>query len=422
MKTCSNIVRRLLVLALVAAAVAHGSPAGAVGTGNSVTVWNKYAVDVVVGIAKKPGAAAMIDLTIVHAAIYDAVNAIDGGRFKAYASTPSVPQNASVDAAVGQAAHDVLRWLYPGQAEKLDADLATALLAIPDGPEKDAGTAAGAAAADAVIVLRTNDGRNDLSVIYIPPSRVSAWEPTPPAQAPAQTPWVGTMKPFTMTAPSQFRPVAPPAVTSTEYAKAVNETRSKGVMVGSTRTDADTAQALFWAEHFATQYNRYLRDLTVAQQLSTADSARLFAAVTMTAADSLIACWDGKFTYGLWRPITAIRNAAIDGNPDTAADPLWTPLLATPNHPEYPSAHACGSSAIAETLAAFFGTDRVRSTITSTTDITPRTFETFRDLYADVHDSRIFAGLHYRFSMNAGRVVGTKVSRQLTKKYFSPVQ
>ena len=422
MKTCSNIVRNLMALALLAAVVGHTLPVAATSTGNSVTIWNRYAVDLVVGIAKKPGAAATIDLTLVHAAIYDAVNAIDGVRFKPYASAPVVAPGASIDAAVAQAAHDMLAWLLPAHKATLDADLATALLGIVDSPEKDAGIAAGAAAADAIIALRTNDGRNDPSVVYVPPTGVTAWVRTPPAFAPEQTPWVGVMKPFTMTSASQFRSGPPPEVTSAEYAESVNETKARGSMTGSTRTADETKQANFWAEHFATQYNRYLRDLAAVQALSPADTARLFAEINMAAADGLIACWDGKYTYALWRPITAIREAAIDGNPATVADPTWTPLLVTPNHPEYPSAHGCGSNAIAETLASFFGTDKVRSTITSLTDATPRTFDTFRDLYADVHESRILGGLHYRFSMNAGRMIGAKVSKQLTKKYFTPVE
>jgi hypothetical protein len=411
---------RSLVAVALLAAVCPTVPAAAAG--NPVTTWNAYAVNFIAGKLKKAGAAATIDLTLVHAAVYDAVNAIDGGRFKPYASAPSAAPNASVDAAVGQAAHDILVWLAPSDAALLDGELAAALLAIADGPEKEAGIATGAAAARAVIALRTNDGRNDPSVVYVPPQSVAAWVLTPPAFAAPQTPWVGTMKPFTMSSPSQFRPLAPPAVTSDDYANAVNETMRRGALTGSTRTGAETTQARFWAEHFATQYNRYLRDLVVQQALSPADAARLFAQVNMTAADSLIACWDGKYTYGLWRPVTAIREAAVDGNAATVADPLWTPLLVTPNHPEYPSAHGCGSSAIVETLAAFFGTDKVRTTITSTTDATPRTFDTFRDLYADVHESRILGGLHYRFSMNAGRVVGLKVARQLTKKYFVPAE
>lgn len=142
----------------------------------------------------------------------------------------------------------------------------------------------------------------------------------------------------------------------------------------------------------------------------------------MAAADSFVACWDAKYTYSFWRPVTAIRDAGLDGNAATVADSSWTPLLVTANHPEYPSAHACGSSAITETLAAFFGTDRVRTTITSTTEIHPRTFDTFRDLYEDVHESRIYGGVHFRFSMNVGRVIGAKVSRQLTKNYFVPMR
>lgn len=420
MRTNSNISRVIAALALVAIAVGHVARAEAAG--NSVTTWNAHAVDAIVGIAKKPGAAATIDLTLVHAAMYDAVNAIDGVRYKPYASAPAAASWASVDAAVAQSAHDVLAWLYPSQASTLDGYLADSLSTIADGPEKAAGVYVGANAADAIIALRTNDGRNDPSIVYTFSQSAGAWQLTPPAFAAPQTPWVAAMKPFTMTSPSQFRPSAPPSLTSAEYTKAFNETRTAGALVGSTRTDAETTQALFWAEHFATQYNRYLRDLTDQQQLSVPDSARLFAEINMAAADGLVACWDGKYTYGSWRPITAIRDAGLDGNAKTMPDVLWNPLLVTPNHPEYPSAHACGSSAIAETLTTFFGTDKVRTTITSTTDSHPRTFESFRDLYNDVEESRILAGLHFRFSMNAGRVMGAKVSRQLTKSYFVPMQ
>lgn len=418
MKTLRNISHVVVAAALLVLASGHAMRAAAGPT--SVTVWNKYAVDAIVGVAKRPGAAATIDLTLVHAAIYDAVNAIDGVRYKPYASAPPAPSWASVDAAAAQAAHDVLVWLYPGQTATLDSQLAASIVAIPEGPEKAAGLAVGAAAADALMALRSNDGRNDLSVVFTTAPGAGHWEPTPPAYAAAQTPWVGAMKPFTMTSPSQFRPLPPPSLTSAEYAKAFNETASKGAFEGSTRTDAQTSQALFWGEHFATQYNRYLRDLASRQQLSPTDAARLFVEVNMAAADSFVACWDAKYTYGFWRPITAIRNALIDGNPDTLSDSLWSPLLATPNHPEYPSAHACGSSAITETLAAFFGTDRVVSFIDSTTDPHVHTFASFREMYNDVHEARIPGGLHFRFSMNIGRVIGSKVSRQLTKKYFVP--
>ena len=170
------------------------------------------------------------------------------------------------------------------------------------------------------------------------------------------------------------------------------------------------------------QYNRYLRRLAAEQRLAPAAKARLYAEINMAAADGGIACFDGKYTYGFWRPVTAIPAADTDDNPATVADLGWLPSVLTPNHPEYPSAHACVSGAIANTLDAFFGSDAVTSTIDSAVTQTAATFARFSDLYQDVHEARILGGLHYRFSMNAGRRIGRDVSRQLTRHYFTPVR
>jgi hypothetical protein len=294
------------------------------------------------------------------------------------------------------------------------------LAPIIDGTAKSDGLAAGAEAAAAMIRLRTNDGR-DAPIGYTHGSGPGAWQPTPPAFLAAQTPWVAFVRPFTYQSPSQFRPGPPPSLASDMWADAFNEVKLRGALVGSNRSAAETIQATFWTDNAPTQYNRYLRRLAAEQQLSAADKARLYAEINMAGADAGIGCFDAKYAYGWWRPVTAIRNADADDNPATVADPLWTSSVVTPNHPEYPSAHACVSGAIADTLADFFGTDHVVSTIESAVTHTAVEFARFRDIYRDVHEARILGGLHYRFSMNAGRRLGRHVSNRLTRHYFRRV-
>ena len=396
--------KKIVMAAMATVALALGS-GQAHAEGEALQIWNVIAVNASVAVAKRTQAVSTIEVAMVQAAVYDAVNAIDGNRYEAYASAPAVPEAASVDAAIATAAHDVLVWLFPAQQAALDVLLTETLNALPAGPDIDAGAAAGASAAQAVIARRTGDGR-DAAVSWTPPQGPGGWVPTPPAFAAPQTPWVALMKPFTMTGPSQFSPGPPPALTSADYTEAVTETATRGAKTGSTRSATETEQALFWSDNFTVQYNRYLRDLAAARGLSTAAVARLLAQVNMAAGDAFIGCMDAKYRYGFWRPVTAI--------------PGWLPLLTTPNHPEYPSAHSCGSGAIVDTLAAFFGTDHIESTISSTVAGAgaPRTFARFKDILRDVSESRILGGLHFRFSLNAGRDIGSKVARQLAKEHF----
>jgi len=315
----------------------------------------------------------------------------------------------------------VLVFLYPAQAPDLGTALTASLALVADGAGKTEGIGAGAAAAAALIARRLNDGR-DAPIGYTPGTGPGAWQPTPPAFLAAQTPWIAFVLPFTMNAPSQFRPGPPPALGSDKWEDAFNEVKLRGALVGSNRTADETIQARFWTDNAPTQYNRYLRRLAAEQRLAPAAKARLYAEINMAAADGGIACFDGKYTYGFWRPVTAIPAADTDDNPATVADLGWLPSVLTPNHPEYPSAHACVSGAIANTLDAFFGSDAVTSTIDSAVTQTAATFARFSDLYRDVHEARILGGLHYRFSMNAGRRIGRDVSRQLTRHYFTPVR
>lgn len=381
--------------------------------------WNARAVAAAETVAGRTQAVGFVEVAIVQAAVYDALNAIDGGRFQPYGSNPDTNPAASMDAAAAQAAHDVLIWLYPAQAADLDAALDASLAAIPEGAAKTDGIAAGVAAAAAMITLRTDDGR-DAPIDYTPGSGPGVWQPTPPAFLAAQTPWLAFVRPFTMKRPSQFRSGPPPSLSSDEWSDALAEVRLRGALVGSNRTPDETEQALFWTDNAPLQYNRYFRRLATDQQLGPADKARLYAEVNMAAADASIACWDSKYTYSFWRPVTAIHAESGDDNRNAITDPIWLPLATTPNHPEYPSAHACISSSIVETLASFFGADDIVSAIDSTATGTARQFDRFGDMYLYVHEARILGGLHYRFSMNAGRRLGRHVAHRLVRHYFRP--
>src|SRR5262249_45611559 len=215
-------------------------------------------------------------------------------------------------------------------------------------------------------------------------------------------PWIAQMKPFTLLSPSQFRADGPPNLTSAQWAEDFNEVKAFGAQNGSLRTPEQTAIGWFYVENPGVQVNRNIRDIAPAHRLSIADSARFFAQVYITIADSLISCWDSKYHYNFWRPVTAIRNADSDGNPATESDFSWLPLTTTPAHPEYPAAHGCVTSALAHSLEDFFGDHQINLTMTSTSvpgiPLAARTFARPRDLIAEVIDARVYSGFHYRTS------------------------
>src|SRR5689334_11362113 len=234
-------------------------------------------------------------------------------------------------------------------------------------------------------------------------------------------PWLSKMVPFTMTSPSQFRPEPPPALTSTEWADDYNRTKTLGAINSTMRTPEQTEIGLFWTDHSGKQYARAFRALATAQGLDISDTARLFATLYTTVADAGIGCWDGKLYYSFWRPITAIRNGSIDGNANTVPDTSWTPLGATPNHPEYPAANGCVSGSIATALKNFFGTPRVTLVVTSTVTGTTHTFTSTKDLETEVENARIYAGFHYHHSVVQGAVLGMKVADEVSRNYFQPL-
>jgi vanadium-dependent haloperoxidase-like protein len=382
--------------------------------------WNLNAAQAIVIGGKFVPPRALIRLAMVHLAIYDAVNAIDGAPFEPYASVPDVARPASTDAAVATAAYDVLIVLLPDQKDALSAEYQASLATVTDDVAKTNGVAVGHSAATAILAVRAQDGR-DAVVTYVPGSGPGVWTPTPPAFLAAQAPETPFVQTFALNTGSQFRPDPPFALTSDEWARDYNEIKALGAAVGSIRTVEQSDIARFWSDNPALQWDRAWRRLSIEKGLSPADNARYFAMLTTASADALIACWDAKYYYNFWRPVTAIRGGDTDGNPDTAPDPLWISFVVTPNHPEYPAAHGCFSGASTETLRQFFGTDDVTFSIDSNVSglaFPVRTYSRFSDALAEVLDARVYGGMHYRNSTRVGANVGKQVSRYMTTHVF----
>jgi hypothetical protein len=403
------------VLVAFAAAAAVGAQAV-----DAVSFWNETATVAAASHLRRSPAEVIVDLAYVHAAIYDAVVAIRRGYQPYAVRLDQVPAGASVDAAIAASAHRVLVTMFPGDVTYLDSRYAEALSSVPDGSAKTDGIAVGEQAAGGLLTARAGDGWN-APISYVPVVGPGHWQPTPPAFAPASAPWIAQLRPFTFASPSRFRADPPPALDSAQWADDYNETRLFGAADSVVRTPEQTEIGRFYSEHSGIQYARIFRTFAAEQHLDTADEARLFAMLYVTGADALVGCFDSKYFYGFWRPVTAIRAGDTDGNPLTEADPLWTPLVPTPGHPEYPAAHGCFTSAVAETLSTFFGTKSVTITLTSTVAGTiPHTFTSTDDLVHEIIDARIYGGMHYRTSGVRGVVLGKKVAHWVGKHYFLP--
>jgi hypothetical protein len=409
---------RILPLLIALALIALASPT--LARADAVTDWNGYAASAIVGGAGMPPPRGLIRLAMVHVAIYDAVNAIAGYPFTPYAVTPNVVTPASPEAATAAAAHDILVALFPGQQAILDNEYAASLALIPDGPAKTNGITVGQQVAAGVLLFRANDGR-DAVVPYTPGSGPSVWIPTPPGFLPAQAPEVAYVRPFTMNSPSQFRAEPPPDLLSDTWARDYNETKSLGATTGSTRTPEQTDLARFVSDQPMLQWNRAWRGISASVGLNLLDNARFFALLTTASSDALIACWDSKFFYNFWRPVTAIRAGDTDGNPQTDPDPNWIGVVVTPNHPEYPAAHGCFSGASCETLTFFFGTDNFNFTMDSRVPglMEPvRQYTSFSQALQDILDARVYGGMHFRNSTQQGAIIGRQVSHFATRHFF----
>jgi hypothetical protein len=378
---------------------------------------------------KFPGEAG-IYMGIVHAAIYDAALAIEGG-YRPYAIGLDAP-DASPAAAIATAAHHVLVGLQPALGlppEKqaiLDGDYATYLAAIPDSDAKALGIEVGREVAEAILARRANDGRDanpqfGVPPFVPPPSGPGVWEPDP--NRPVLGLRIPGIKPLALESASQFRPDGPSPLTSEEYAEDLAQLEEVGGDESTTRTPEQTGEALFWTDHDSRQWNDGLLGIVDTQKLDLVAAARMLAMAHVAGGDALIACFDAKYTYWFWRPYQAIPGAANDGNPATEPVPGWAPLRPTPNHPEYPSAHACHTSGVATALAAFFGTDKVEFKLDSRIAGAPHeyTFERFRDAVKSVNQARVFAGFHFRNSDLEGSALGRDVGRYVLEHFFQPL-
>lgn len=380
-----------LLLPLVPAAPA---PADTLHTGSgadAVRAWNEVAMSTLVtGLVPVPEQP--LYLAYVHRAAYFGVRRAvrrDG--------------DASVAATVASAAHTVLSTQFPAQRAALDDALDTSLSAVADDSERRLGVRIGRRAAHRLLARRADDGRNGMPV-PVPSPAPGVWRPTPPNTTGLSS-WLGRVRPFALRSPSEVRPGPPPALGSRRWARDFEEVRAVGGTVSTTRTAAQTEVARFWSDPPYVQNQQGLREYTDRAGLGAVATARLFARADTAAADAIIACWDAKYTYHFWRPVTAVPAGDSDGNPATVGDPAWTPLLGTPNHPEYPSAHSCATTALAVVVGASHR-GRLDLDLTSSTTGTTRHYSSVRQLTSEVSNARIWGGIHWRSSTRAGERIG----------------
>ncbi|WP_413925129.1 Ig-like domain-containing protein [Candidatus Accumulibacter phosphatis] len=385
---------------------------------DAVLEWNDLALRAVQLDVTDPPVATRT-LAMVSLAQYDALAATEGTP--AYLVGRSVSGPVSAPAAVAVAAHRVLSQTYPAQQAVFDSALAADLAAIADGEAKDRGIALGLAIADAVLALRTHDGSQDFAA-YDGSTALGQWRPTGPMFDVADDPQWGTVQPFALRSPDQFRPAAPPALDTAAYAASVEEVKRLGSATSSERTADQTVQALFWADGKGSytppgHWNQIAEEVARAKGNSLAANARLFAQLNVALADAAIACWDAKYAYGLWRPETAIQNADLDDNAATTVDSAWRPLLLTPPHPEYVSGHSTFSTAAAGILAATFGDATAFSTTSATLPGVTRSFTSFTQAAQEAGRSRIYGGIHYEFTNQAGQQLGTQVAEAVLARF-----
>jgi hypothetical protein len=417
----------LLLAAAALLSLALSAPARA----DTVTDWHSHTLSALTaappaGAGQSP-LVATLHLAMVHGAVYDAVNAIDG-RYQPYLGAPKAKRWYSKDAAAATAAYRVLARLLPAQQETLGPLYATSLAGIASGPAKDGGIAVGDAAAAAMLAARTNDGRSPVNPYRHPapltptePWPAGQWRPTPPAFVNDPFAWLKDVRPFLIESASAFRSDGPNELTSRKYAREFDEVKELGSAASSARTADQTDAALFWSAGL-------VHWISVAQQLSTrhgleiADNARLFAMLYLTGADAAIACWGDKARWLFWRPITAIREADRDGNPATDADPAWLPLIITPPYPDHPSGLACIGSGMGRSLRDFFGTNRLSFSSTNRDLNLTRSYTSFSQAIDEIVDARVWSGIHFRIADEHGERIGRQVARYRKQHYFRPTK
>jgi len=379
-----------------------------------VLYWNSVMLDAIRASATPPPVATRV-IAMMHTAIFDAVNASNGGVYQSYSLDPNVKAWANADAAAAVAARSVLLATLPGQASYINQKFDLVMGGLPDQPAVALGASLGGQAADAVIARRTGDGAA-ASVTYTYGANPGDYQATPPGYAAPALPQWGAVDPWTMTSSDQFRAAPPPALDSAAYAAAFEEVKAYGAANSAVRTADQTEIANFWIDGpgSATPPGHWLaiaQNIAEGRSDSTIANARLFSLLAISVADAAIAAWNTKYEYSVWRPITAIHNADSDGNDATVADSFWQPLIPTPNHPSYVSGHSSFSGAAAALLAGFYGTDSFNFCASSETDASlVRCFDSFWAAAQEGGMSRIYGGIHWQFDNQDGLALGRNVA------------
>lgn len=415
-------------LALVCATpLAYGNSSSNTGSAavDEVITWNKTLLTIVRTPKAQPATVHPTrSFAIMHAAIYDAVNAIDATHEPYLVRIGHVSPQASQEAAAAAAAHDILVSLYPAFQTTLDQQFDQSLLQIPDGADKTIGTDVGRAVALAMLASRSDDKSDATPIPFVFGSAPGDYQSTPPnfPKQPVFTHWP-RVTPFALERASQFRLGPPPSLTSAEYTAVFDEVKALGIANSTAATADQKLIGRFWNGAIQNYWNEITQTAAQAHHLTTAQSARVFALLNLTLADEVIAFYDSKYTYNFWRPVTAIRAAATDGNDQTTADPNWLPQAGnTAADPSYPGAHATISAGAAFVLRAVFGDERFPLNVTS--EVLPgaiRSFDNFGAVENEASLSRIYAGQHFRSDESAGEKLGSAVADFVVDKFLTRV-
>jgi PAP2 superfamily len=368
---------------------------------------------------------------IVQASVFDAVNGIKR-RYAPIHVTPDAPRGASARAAAVQAAYASLLNLYPNQQSTFDAARATSLAAILSTKggwheeqrlqkAVDLGVQWGQQVADAIWAWRSTDGFTPPPAPFLGGTGIGEWRPTAPAFLTGRGFQFSYMTPWVMASPSQFRPAGPPALGSARYAEVFNEIKAYGSASSTVRTPDQTLYSIFWQGFTTRAWSRVAISLGAERHTTLLQNALVLAALSVALADATIACWEAKYHYVFWRPITAIPLADTDGNPATDADPNWTPLIVTPAHPDYPSGHSTQTAAAIVVLGHYFGKN---SSIMVDSEVSPGVVRSFSDLASaqvELNNARVYGGIHFRTACDDGQATGTAVARFVLKNAFQRI-
>jgi hypothetical protein len=367
---------------------------------DEVTDWHEH---LLVALAKGGGNSQVRsrNAAMVSAAVFDAVNGIER-RYTPIHVPAAAPRGASKRAAAVQAAYAILLDRFPAQADDLSAKRDASLAAFGgNGQSKRRGIEWGQTVADAILQWRSTDGFTPTPPPYLGSDEPGRWRPTPPG-APGAVPQFATMRPWGILAPDQFLPLGPPALDSAQYLSDCDEVRLMGSATSPLRTEDQTDACRFWESAGPNaHWDRLALDLVAGLDTDLSENARYLATLNLAIADAVIACWNSKYIYEFWRPVTAIR---------LTDDPAWTPLMTTPAHPEYTSGHSCASSAAATVLADYFGDDTPFMLQSPAAPGWVRFYPSFSAAMDEIADARVFAGFHFRTACQDGQVLGSDVA------------